>query len=272
MAETVMREDVPVHARPEDVSYDALNAIALDFWRSRAPAPPTQDAKDAKDAKDPKDDAPKEAKGSPGPSIPNYAAITGYDYLLFIPVEKVAEHNVKAVDEKSVGNGPIHLGVLATNQDLLEPALPAGAYFVAYRGAGEVPKKKEQPVGAEGEAVDSGNAALAATAQEPVVEVPDIVAELGFDPLKEHLIFYDNMGTAVLAMPTPQLGFGRLQPGRVSVDKVRFTPEQLEKNPKLVPGDVAVLDFVLRSNSASRGFEMNLRAKLRPGATEGWRY
>ncbi|MEZ6017765.1 MAG: SUMF1/EgtB/PvdO family nonheme iron enzyme [Planctomycetota bacterium] len=65
--------------------------------------------------------------------------ISGYDFMLFAPVALIEESQKTDLEVKSRVH-PAQLGFFSTDIELLEPALPAGDYIVAYRAKGRAPR------------------------------------------------------------------------------------------------------------------------------------
>lgn len=185
--------DIPNQIRPQDakgpVLYDTNQVIARDRWISN----------------------------NGESNVAGYQVITKYDYILFTPVTGMQTNGLGDIRKGTQNDEIYHLGFLATNQDLIEPALRAGTYLVALRGEGKYPKRAKE----EDEEGD------------PEVEVPDEEEELGqstmridefleIDPLVDNYIFIDMTGTPVAAMPALELEYGNPKAGTGSaavVDK-----------------------------------------------------
>lgn len=152
ISQTVLNEDVPVELRPPGMQYAPELATAVDRWRAD--------------------------EGSA--EVPNYALITGYDYVIFVPIsEPGAGTTLRQLREKSLEESFVHLGFLSTTMPMVEPALPAGTYRIAFRGKGE----DAPPVVPVVEAGEKGEVAAAA----PLHEYPE-----GIDLAQDNLLFYDS--------------------------------------------------------------------------------
>jgi len=141
-------------AREQGSEYLAETALVSDRWRTR----PTM-----------ADDAPE-----------GYAVIDGYDYFMWMPVKAIAFADAGKLSRASRIE-PIQLGFFSTSVPLLDPELPAGTYFVSYRGEGKTIVEEDE--GGNGE-------------DEEVIVDPDIE---GLDKRTANLLFYDAQ-TAQLAL------------------------------------------------------------------------
>ncbi|MCB9915829.1 MAG: SUMF1/EgtB/PvdO family nonheme iron enzyme [Planctomycetes bacterium] len=166
---------IPNHIRPQSddgpVEYDPNQVIALDRWMT----------------------------SETNCKVPGYAVIQSYDYILFTPTKELPITGMADITKGSRNDEVFHLGFLATSRDIVEPALPAGTYLVALRGAGAAGKGKaaEQPAGQEGE--EPGQEGGDAGAKDDSgLHLRDLV------PLDEHVenfIFFDMTGAPVAAVP-----------------------------------------------------------------------
>jgi len=230
VAEAVMSEDLPTERRPSGVVYDLERATGADRWESNAG----------------------EGEGPEG-----YAVITSYEALLFFPVEKIDLATVKTLGKLSLEEGPQHLGILSTTRDAIVPEMPAGAYMVAFRGAGEHPMI--EPEGDEdGEPV-------------PVV---DVEYPEGLDPSVDNLLFFDSDMKVVAFLPT-ELDYARQQRPRVEIGPSTYpvvsVDEDGEETVTNVPCDEA--RFVVTTPGPGRnGFNYEIPLKFELDALgEGWR-
>jgi formylglycine-generating enzyme required for sulfatase activity len=234
VAVTVFREDLPPSERPQDVEYDLGGAVATDRWV----VAPSEDREE-------------------GDPLLAYRVIEDYDHVLVVPVLESVAVNMKDMGKLADAGLPVHMGVLSTTVELLEPALPAGTYLVAWRGAGEFEEPRKR-AGKEEE-----EAALAT----------DPLADLAFDRDEPHWIYFSTSGTPLTAVPAAELEFGRIKTaGKLNVLKERPSPEQLEDDPTLSARDVLSFQMnTLGRKSRSKGFHWNLNLAVAPDTTAGWR-
>ncbi len=143
---------------PAEAKYDENKSVICDRWRTL-----------------------------PGTSlVPGYSVIAGYDFVVFVPAVGLDFTSLGQMEQASLDKGPIPLGVLASNQALLSPALPAGSYAIGMRGPGVL--KSHESIRSE----DSGaKAALVANG---------VVYPAGFKPEKRNLLFYDKQRQIVAAL------------------------------------------------------------------------
>ena len=192
-------KDIPNEIKPQDskgmVPFDTTQVIARDRWIAN----------------------------DGGSDISNYRVITQYDYILFTPVKALQTNGLADIRKGTQKDEIYHVGFLATNQDLVEPALRAGTYLVAIRGMGKYPERAED-VG-EDEAEDTEEEAApddsTDTAEDElgqsVLRVDDF---LEIDPLIDNYIFIDMAGTPVAAMPAVNLDYGNPKAGMGSAEVV----------------------------------------------------
>lgn len=169
---------IPNEIRPQDskgpVTFMPVEVIAMDRWMS------TDGASE----------------------VPGYGVITGYDYILFTPTEEIQANGVGDLQKASQSDELTYVGFLSTNKDMVEPALRAGTYLVAIRGAGKYPERKIAAEGAE--PVEAG-----AKEEDPDGATKVMVDNfLELDPEIDNYVFIDMTGTPVAAMPTKKLEYG----------------------------------------------------------------
>jgi len=187
IADSVLRADLPPSRRPEGAFYVADKITAIDRWTSTAG---TAD-------------------------IDGYRVIESYDYLAFIPNEKLEVSSTLLLKDRSQ-ELPHELGAFSTTMPLLEPALPAGTYTLSWRAANEF-NVPEEPVveDEEGESSEvrgqDGDEALEEVMIEP---------EYPFDPLVDTLIFRDLDGEIVGWIPVAAPGEERLAPGKIALKEI----------------------------------------------------
>ena len=97
-------------ARPDGVNYAPDQVVGMHFWTSKN----------------------SEDKNAPE----GYSVITGYEYMIFVPIEKLQASSEVEVARRSL-DAPVHLGFFATNQEFVDPALAPGSYLLAFRGKGK---------------------------------------------------------------------------------------------------------------------------------------
>ncbi len=143
---------------PPETKYDENKSVICDRWRTL-----------------------------PGTSeVPGYSVIAGYDFVVFVPAVGLDFTSLGQMEQASLDKGPIPLGVLATNQALFSPALPAGTYAIGLRGPG--PLKSH-------ESICSGTTDAKAGSAAEGVSYPE-----GFKPEKRNLLFYDKQRQIVAAV------------------------------------------------------------------------
>jgi formylglycine-generating enzyme required for sulfatase activity len=228
-------KDIPVEARPEDVSWFAEGSVAMDRWESEMP---------------------ETTKVGRGQTLPdNYRIITGYDSILFVPVETLLDTSLNSLEKRALKDGPQHLGLLTTTLPILEPELAPGTYMIAWRAEGEDPRALKEE---DTEDID-----------EPAE--PSVVEALGLDTGQAHYIFYDTEGTPVRARPAGSLGFGRLKRGTVTFEDHDFIvvvdEEEVHQTQKWIHFDLGI-----QSRLRNRGLSFTLELRVDPAELElDWR-
>lgn len=256
LADNVIRNAA---ARPDGVTYSPEIVVALDRWRV----------------------------GAPG--------IVGYDYVLFVPVTEMLHNNNSDMEQASRVQ-VVHLGVLASNIDMLEPELPAGTYFVAYRAKGKVPrppaseadkdkdkdkeaepapeggtdkgKAKGKPKKGKDEKPDEKGEDGAQDGQEPEEAKPEAGA---LDPLLEGLdldkdwVFFIRVDGTRAAALTPQgLSWGKGNAG--GTFKIRAGSERIGSGAAATVEPRTFLDLEANLTGKLRGQALPLKVSLRPSA------
>ena len=198
---------------------------------------------------------------SPGTSeVEGYALIEGYDRVLFVPVLTAPVLAVKDLRSDSTGM-PIVLGLLSTTEPVVEPALAPGSYFVAFRGAGSLPRKEKEEEGEE-KAQEDGP-----VAPQSFVEW---AATPGLDTAKDCLVFFDLTGAPVLAVPAGSLEDKPMrEKGSARVELFvppPVDPDAEEPPPPVTPLDTLVLRLGIAGKQRTKGIWLDLPLKV---ATDG---
>jgi formylglycine-generating enzyme required for sulfatase activity len=168
LARTILERDLPPNLRPPAVNYDATRSAWLDRWMSLPGKQP----------------------------VANYAVITAYDYITFIPAIDLDGSTAKELKAQSVERGPVHLGVLATTRAVHVPKLAPGVYMVAFRAAGQRSAKPDDKD---------------AAAREP--NYPS-----DFDFRSDQLLFFDNGGALAGSAPGPAVEYLRPAEPEIAIE------------------------------------------------------
>lgn len=238
---------IPNQVRPFNakgpIMYDPNTVIAMDRWNS--------------------------ASGTV--KVPGYAVVTSYDYVLFTPAESMDTNGVADIRKGAERDELFHVGFIAANQDLVEPALPAGLYMVAVRGSAKYPDrnaKAEDEEGAEAAAID-----------EPIEFSPVRVDEfLEIDPKEDNYIFLDMTGTPVASIPASKLSYGnppKAGVARVDVMDRPFVKETTNADGKIeretIQQQWTDITYFVKGKSR-KGLTAKLSVRFAPGAMDGeWR-
>jgi formylglycine-generating enzyme required for sulfatase activity len=279
LAEAVLADDVPVDARPEGASYDLKAVTAADRWTS-TPGTAKTEVKDK--------------QGASVVPIPNYAVITGYDYLLFVPAKEIDVAALGQLESKSLDEGPVHLGVLSTTEAAVEPALPAGTYFVTFRGPGKLrPHESIHGAAPTVTAAGSEKNAMQEPGQEPGQEpapeekkslVPAIEYPEGFDPAKSNLLFHTIDMKVEAVQPDASLSYARPEQPAVAItegkrqvqatDAAGVPKVDSKDQPVMVeePCSIASMKANAFVRVSNKGFVFNIVLKFPSGAIgKDWR-
>jgi len=212
--------------------------------------------------------------------IPGYAVITGYDYILFTPADRIPTSGIADVRKGTQEDELFYLGFLSTNQEIVEPALPPGTYIVALRGMGPVPERKE-PVATEGAPGAEGQQGGGGEEQpKPEDERKKLLVDehLQFDPNVDNFIFIDMTGKPISAVPVGLIDYVNPTPSRHAVlDKTIQIPapgEEGKKKPKMIDLTQQWLDLDLFIRGKSqKGVKVLLSLRFAEGLFDGsdWR-
>jgi len=231
VAEAILQTEVRNSlARPSGVDYAPEQVIGMHFWTS-------------------KDSADKNAPEG-------YAVITGYEYMIFVPIEKLEASSEVEVARDSL-EAPVHLGFLATNQEFVEPALAPGTYLLAFRGKGKRRASRSDKEAEEGEGAAEEDAV------DPLLSQIDISVD-------NYLFF--NAETGELAAsgeakdPKVESGIGGAFEFKDAVEWETINGEQVQKQVK----KLALTAWV--TTGRRRGFKIQLPLKPVEGVgNKPWR-
>jgi hypothetical protein len=157
----------------------------------------------------------------------------------------------------------VHLGVLSTDQEIVDPPIGAGTWMIAFRGAGASPEEKPAKEGEEGEEVE-------APEEVPTTQRQQAEEALGFDTAVDTLILFDSQGKPVTSFPADRLEWGNpRKPSVGPVDRVFTVIEEEEE----VEYTERWLEFELFIPGKGRkGARMVLGLRLGEGvADQAWR-
>jgi sulfatase modifying factor 1 len=232
---------IPNQIRPFDskgpITYNPNAVIAMDRWSS--------------------------ATGSS--TIPGYGLVTGYDYVLFTPAEAMDTNGVTDIRKASGLDVLFHVGFIATNKDLIEPALPAGTYLVAIRGAGKIPERTDGTEGGD----ENVEIQLASTMR--------VDEHLEFDESKDNYIFINMEGSPVATMVAEDLNYGNPKAGSTNIGVVnrsvliQGTDADGKDTREQVDQQWVQVNYFVKGKSR-KGLTASLGLRFTPGAMDGdWR-
>lgn len=176
-------------ARPSGVTYELDAVLGQDLWHQE--------------------------QGTGGPE--GYAIITGYEHLALVPRSQMEETQDVSWAKASLVE-PQHIGFLSLSAPALEPALPAGAYMIAFRAAGETREDREDR--ADDEEEDEETKKSSKDEGDPWAEVLDIeVANI--------LLIDAATGEVVAAQPIEGVVFGKSkgEAGFTEVEKSKMVDD-----------------------------------------------
>lgn len=197
IAEAINTLDLPTSVRPSGVLFDPKGAVAADKWTTSPGVAKMND-------------------GNGGASIPNYAVIESYDYVVFLPVESLEGINgVSDMDKKSLSEGVVFIGALSSTKPMDSPNLAAGTYMVGYRGAGEdnIDTSKDQDEDPDADPVE-----------DVAIDYPE-----GMDLEKGNLIFYNTDKEMVAFLPFGDFEKSNRKPSRVVLSETEKTVMTLDE-------------------------------------------
>ncbi len=174
-------------------------------------------------------------------NAPGYGIVTGYERMLFTPVDKIDQGSLANLFKRTIGE-PIVVGFLSLSKTLAAPLLDGGTYIVFYRAANKLPK------------LDKDESA------------PDWSLVDGFDETRDNYFLYTPDGTPQAAFAAQVPAFGRMAPGAVALEPY-VPPEKIDKdNPPPPPVDTLRFTFTIQSTKKKRdGFKFDLPIRLRVG-------
>ena len=221
LADNVIRN---APARPDSVTFAPERVVALDRWRV----------------------------GAPG--------IVGYDYVLFMPVTEMADNN--DADLELASRVKIaHLGVFASNIDMLVPELPAGTYFIAYRAKGKVPRLPASEADKDKKADEEKGQDEKGKEDEKPEEKVDPMLE-GLDLGKDWLFFIRLDGTRAAAVSPESLSWSKGNAG--GAFKIRTGSERIGSGANATVEPRTYLDLEANLVGKLRGRALPLQISLRP--------
>ena len=198
-----------------------------------------------------------------------YAVITGYEYLVFCPVAELPVTEDPEWRRMTLGE-PQHVGYLSMTFDLVEPALPAGTYLVAFRASGATSVLVDEAGAGSTEPDPKGEPQTkeASRREDPWAAVLDIS--------KDHLLFTDvKTGELVAHVPVEGITFGKGRNGGAveRFDKMIPMPDPKdEKKTIQVPEPWMRVSYRVRCKIDDRGLALPIEFKPTPDVLEkAWR-
>ncbi|MEM7309919.1 MAG: formylglycine-generating enzyme family protein [Planctomycetota bacterium] len=235
IAQTVWQEMIPGDILPEDLTYLHEQPTVLHRWTAHAGGDNDTAEQGIAAA----------GAAAPLPAQPTgYQVISGYDAVVFVPSAEVDAINEKGLKETAMAKIQ-HIGILYTTVPVMEPALAPGAYMVAFRGAGELPKVEE---GAEPPAW---------------FEAP------GLAPEAQQFLFFDATGAPVGTLDSPGVLYDRLKEGSVRYQAWTPPTEELpEGATPPTPKDSVMFSVFTKGRQRNKGFLFKLALAFEPGKVD----
>ena len=203
--------------------------------------------------------------------VPGYAVVTSYDYVLFTPAEGMETNGLADIRKGAEHDELFHVGFLAANQDLVEPALPKGTYLVAVRGAAKYPDR-------EAKASEEGAAEPAAAEEQPLFSPVRVDDFLELDPKEDNYIFLNMEGIPVASIAASKLDYGNPpKDGElgITVADRPFVQETTNADGKVTKETIqrqwVDIGYFVKGKSR-KGLTANLSVRFAPKAMDGeWR-
>ncbi|MEW6074458.1 MAG: SUMF1/EgtB/PvdO family nonheme iron enzyme [Planctomycetota bacterium] len=284
-AVALLESDVKYNVLPAELEFSPGDAVVLQVWHSKpgsrgeklpgdgeAPATAGEAAGEGGDAaaggtaaaaSQEEPALPEAAAASAGKSIlPGYRVVIGYERLLFVPAKAVPGNSIKELDDTTLTAGPLYLGILSIDRPLLEPALVAGSYHVAYRAAGVLAEAGAAPPAEEG------------AGELPGVGPAPFTEAMGFNPEQSQFFFFDLEGTPLVTMPASAFRYDRPPRNGGAVVVERWVPPKKvdEANPPIPMDTLRFQLFVPSKGSPTKAFLFDLALKVETSSiTDAWR-
>jgi formylglycine-generating enzyme required for sulfatase activity len=264
IAATILEEHVPVSIRPTDtngpVGYEPKLAVATDRWIFRA-------GSDHKKGIALPEARAKGESVSAGALPAEYSIITGYEHVVFVPAAALYATGPNELRDLSLVNGPVHIGILSTSLPVVEPALEAGTYLVAIRGAGE----RQEPRRAKRDDAPAGEDEEEAPSV-PIPTRPSIREQLPtIDIQVDNFIFYDMTGTPVAHHRIRSMDWGNITPSTTAISQ-RTRKEIVDDKEVEVPETWYEQRLFLPGRGGRQGLKLTLPLRFEEGTLEGdWR-
>ena len=234
-ANALIAEEVKYNVLPKDYEFRPKSTVALQIWYAKP--------------------------GAKSEAIPGYQVINGYERMLFIPAETISANSTKELDDMTVADGPVYLGIVSVDRPLMEPALVEGSYHVAYRAAG---KLADEGVISEGDG-DSTN-------DLPTDDIPSFTEALGFDPEANQFLFFDLDGMPLVTMPAGKFRSERIKDEGSILLEPWEAPKRVDPENPPIPMDTLRFKLVVAGKSGSKGFHFDLPLKFEPDTiTADWK-
>jgi formylglycine-generating enzyme required for sulfatase activity len=231
IADRVMTDELDASSRPTNpegaVQYAGPDTLAADRWQTKP-------------------------LGADERPVPGYEVITGYDYVIFTPVDKIYSVDVNDLKKSIIEDGPAPIGFLSTNQRLLQPDLQPGTYMISYRCAGkrraEKDDKQEEDEEGEPEIKDTW-------------DLGNYEVELGLDPSKGYFLFFNSRAEImgfVEAIDFDKKSGQIKSPGSASFFEKTYTKKEPGEDGKDIEVEVTEkwlrFDANIRARAQRRGF------------------
>lgn len=249
----VILNDIPNEHRPSTtdgpVEYSPELVVAMDRWTTTA------------------SDSQREGIALPNSAEltaelpPQYAIISGYSFIGFIPVTGLKTSTLTDLRKASLEGDLVHLGVLATDQEIIDPPIGKGTWMIAFRGGGQAPKSTTDKSADEEEVLD-----VASLTQREQAELA-----LEFDTSVDTLIFFNSLGKPVASIAADRLSWENpKKPTVAPVDRVFTMLDEEEEEIEYTERWLEFEPFV--SGKGRKGARFVLGLRFADGVVDGdWR-
>jgi formylglycine-generating enzyme required for sulfatase activity len=242
-------------ARGEGVLFELNGAVSVNHWSSKSTVVTDKDVKKERALKD--------------YTIPSeYRVITGFEHMMFVSRDELPESGSDVLLSRATLREAQQIGFLSLSKPMVEPALEAGVYLVAYRAKGKFIEPKA-------ETADSDAAAADAAAPDPDEPEPTDPFEGLIDFEEPNILILDSdSGDLVAHFPlkvAPTIKKGKGGGSYTQVETKRWIKDDAGEDFQLIEQwlDLAV---EIPTSQSRRYLPLTLRMKPADGFFDvGWK-
>lgn len=185
--------------------------------------------------------------------VEGYAVVTGYRAIAASPANGLPYRSAAQLNRDARKDGAPVVGLLATTDPLLEPALEPGIYVVRYRPSGDPVQAKAENGKKDKDGSDE-SARQAMPAPPRLSMGQDPVPELPYDHTVNQFLFYDVLGQYAGSQPAAH------EPEKA--DRKDLCAVSVDKATGLIGLDL----ICLQARSKTRAFKFRLELKADPAS------